>query len=145
MIAASIASVFAVLLVSRDPAFTAVMQALIDAHPDQALTVCDIAAVPATLRTQVPALILVDADSLPAPEAAVSLMALCADVPVVAISAARQLSVAEATALYKAGAVSVLFKSGGSSGIGLLRGEALLQQLHAIAVAADDAAKETAA
>jgi hypothetical protein len=143
MIAASIASVFAVLLVSRDPAFTAVMQALIDARPDQALAVCDIAAAPAALRTQVPTLILVDADSLPAPEAAVSLMVLCADVPVVAISAARQLSVAESTALYKAGAVSVLFKSGGSSGMGLLRGETLLRQLHLVA-AADDAAKETA-
>ena len=82
-------------------------------------------------------------NSLPAPEAAVSLMVLCADVPVVAISAARQLSVAESTALYKAGAVSVLFKSGGSSGMGLLRGETLLRQLHLVA-AADDAAKETA-
>jgi DNA-binding NarL/FixJ family response regulator len=144
MITASIASPFAVLLISGDPAFTAVMQILIDAEPDHSLTVCDLAAAPGLLQTQDPTLILVDVDSLPSAEAAVALMVLCADVPVAAISAARQLSVADATALYKAGAMSVLFKSGGTSGLGLLRDEQLLQRLHTIAAAADDI-KENAA
>jgi hypothetical protein len=145
MTATSITDVFILMLISGDPAFVAVMRAIIAAHPDHALTVCEPAAALSALRTQVPTLILVDADPLPAPEAAVSLMAVCADVPVAAISAARRLSLADTTALYKAGAVSVLFKSGGSSGMGLLRNDQLLEQLHTIADAARAAAKENAA
>lgn len=144
MIASSITSVFAVMLVSGDPAFSAVMTAMIAAHPDHTLTICDLAAARRALQNVVPTLILVDTDSLTAPEAAISLMTICADAPVVAISAARQLSPPDTTALYKAGATSVLFKTGGSSGIALLRDGKLLEQLHVIAAAASGDAVENA-
>lgn len=142
MIAASTTPIFDVLLISGDPAFAAVMRAMIAEHPDHSVTTCDLAAAMNALHTRVPTLILVDADSLPTPEAAVSLMAIRADAPVAAITAARQLSPADATALYRAGATSVLFKAGGSAGVGALRTGRLLAQLHAIANAARDTMKE---
>lgn len=138
MIASSITSVFAVMLVSADPAFSAVMTAMIAAHPDHTLTICDLAAARRALQNVVPTLIVVDADSLAAPDAAISLMRVCAAAPVVAISAARQLSPPDTTALYKAGAASVLFKTGGSSGIALLRDGKVLERLHDIAAAASE-------
>lgn len=144
MIASSITRIFSVILVSLDPAFSAVMSAMFERHADHALTTADLASARRALQTMAPSLILVDADSLPAPEAAISLMTICADAPVVAISAARQLSPPDATALYRAGAASVLFKTGGSSGIALLRAPQLLENLHAIAEAASDEGVEDA-
>jgi hypothetical protein len=145
MIAASITPIFDVLLISGDPAFAAVMRAMIGEHSDHSVTTCDLVAAINALHTRVPTLILIDADSLPTPEAAVSLMTLCADAPVVAVSAARQLSPTDVTALYRAGATSVLFKAGGSSGVGALRTGQFLAQLHAIAHAARDTKKENVA
>lgn len=133
MIASSITRIFSVILVSRDPAFAAMMSAMIARHADHTLTSGDLAAARRTLQKMVPSLILVDADSLPAPEAAIALMRVCATAPVVAVSAARQLSAADTMAFTKAGAASVLFKSGGSSGVTLLRDDDFLTRLHEVA------------